>query len=81
MMKNLMNLIALILVLAMSVANAKMLVSNNVEDSGLKVTIDVKVFDDIDGDAAEVEEHFTKAFENLGVEVVASDAPDVTALE
>ena len=77
-MKNLMNPIVLILVLAMSIANAKMLASNNY--SGLKVTIDVKVFDNIDGNAAEVEEHFTKAFESLGVEVVASDAPDVIAL-
>ena len=74
-----MNVIAFILVLAMSVANAKMPVSND-EDSGLKVTIDVKVFDNIDGNAAEVEEHFTKAFESLGVEVVEKDAPDVTAL-
>ena len=48
--------------------------------SGLKVTIDVKVFDDIDGNAAEVEEHFTKAFQSLGVEVVPNDAPDVIAL-
>lgn len=48
--------------------------------SGLKVTIDVKVFDDIDGSAAQVKARFTRAFERLGVQVVASDAPDVTAL-